>query len=110
MNIMREWRGVIRRAQRDEYVDYIKDTGLDDYRATPGNLGAAIAVRDLDEERSEVVTLSWWESLDAIRAFAGDDIDLARYYPKDDEYLLERPRNVQHYECHSSMSPEANRT
>lgn len=104
MNIMREWRGVIRRSQRDEYVDYIRDTGLDDYRATPGNLGAAIAVRDLDEERSEVVTLSWWESLDAIRAFAGDDIDLARYYAKDDEYLLERPRTVQHYECHSRMA------
>lgn len=103
MSIMREWRGVIRRRQRDEYVDYIKDTGLDDYRATPGNLGAAIAVRDLDDERTEVVTLSWWVSFDAIRAFAGDDIELARYYPMDDEYLLERPRTVRHYECHGGM-------
>jgi heme-degrading monooxygenase HmoA len=103
MSIMREWRGVIRRRQRDEYVGYIKDTGLDDYRATPGNLGAAIAVRDLDDERTEVITLSWWVSLDAIRAFAGDEIELARYYPKDDEYLLERPRTVKHYECHGGM-------
>ena len=45
--ILREWRGVIRRQHKDEYVDYIKGTGLDDYRATAGNLGAAIAVRDL---------------------------------------------------------------
>jgi heme-degrading monooxygenase HmoA len=100
--IMREWRGVIRKADRDVYVDYIKGTGLDDYRATPGNRGAAIAVRDLDAERIEVVTLSWWDSLDSIRAFAGDDIELARYYPMDDKYLLERPRTVQHYECHTS--------
>lgn len=81
------------------------DTGLDDYRATPGNQGAAIAVRDLDKERAEVVTLSWWDSLESIRAFAGDDIELARYYPLDDEYLLERPRTVQHYECHGDAAP-----
>lgn len=105
MSIMREWRGVIRRSQRDEYVEYIRQTGLDDYRATAGNLGAAIAVRDLDDERTEVITLSWWTSVDAIRAFAGADIDLARYYPKDDEYLLERPRTVQHYEFHGEAGP-----
>jgi len=104
--ILREWRGVIRRSHKDEYVNYIKDTGLDDYRATPGNLGASIAVRDLDETRTEVITLSWWRSLDDIRGFAGDDIDIARYYPLDDKYLLERPRTVQHYECHSLMSSE----
>ena len=105
MNILREWRGVVRRSQRDEYVAYIRATGLDDYRATPGNLGAAIAVRDLDEERSEVITLSWWDSLESIRAFAGDDIELARYYPMDDKYLLERPRTVQHYQCHGDVAP-----
>ncbi|MET0535407.1 MAG: hypothetical protein ABW171_14415, partial [Steroidobacter sp.] len=74
--ILREWRGVIRKSDSDTYVNYIKGTGLDDYRATPGNRGAAIAVRDLDAERVEVVTLSWWDSLDSIRAFAGDDIEL----------------------------------
>jgi heme-degrading monooxygenase HmoA len=105
MTIMRIWRGVIRKSQRQGYVDYIRFTGLDDYRATPGNLGAEIAVRDLDEDRSEVITVSWWKSLDDIRAFAGDDIDLARYYPKDDEYLLERPRTVQHYECYGHVAP-----
>lgn len=103
--IMREWRGVIRTSDRDEYVNYIKGTGLDDYRATPGNKGAAIAFRDLDAERTEVVTLSWWDSLDAIRAFAGDDIELARYYPLDDKYLLERPRTVQHYVCAGDAGP-----
>lgn len=54
-SILREWRGVIRKIHRQEYVDYIQGTGLDDYRATPGNQGAAIAVRDLDQERTEIV-------------------------------------------------------
>jgi len=49
-----------------EYIAYMRDTGLADYRATPGNLGALIAVRDLDDERVEVITLSWWPSMDAI--------------------------------------------
>ena len=57
--ILREWRAELRRELADEYVAYIRDTGLADYRATPGNLGALIAVRDLDDERAEVITLSW---------------------------------------------------
>jgi len=43
----------------DEYVAFMRDTGLADYRATPGNLGALIAVRDLDDDRAEVITSSW---------------------------------------------------
>jgi hypothetical protein len=69
-----------------EYVAYIRDTGLTEYRATPGNLGALTAVRDLDDERAEVITLSWWPSMDAIRGFAGDDVERAVYYPEDDRY------------------------
>ena len=51
--------GELRRELADEYVAYIRGTGLAEYRAMPGNLGALIAVRDLDDERAEVITLSW---------------------------------------------------
>jgi len=95
--IMREWRAQVRRGLRDEYVEYIRRTGLAGYEATPGNSGAAVAVRDLDEHRSEVLTLSCWESLDAIRKFAGDPVERARYFPEDDRYLLTRPELVVHY-------------
>jgi len=71
------WRGELRRELADEYDAYIRDTGLADYRATPGNLGAPIAVRDLDDDRAEVITLSWWPSMAAIRGFAGDDVERA---------------------------------
>lgn len=43
--------------------------------------------------------------MSTIRAFAGADIELARYYPLADKYLLERPRTVQHYEYHGDAAP-----
>jgi heme-degrading monooxygenase HmoA len=95
--ILREWRAEIRRERRDDYVAYVTATGLAGYRRAPGNLDAGIAVRDLDAERSEIVTLSLWRSEDDIRAFAGDDPTVAVYYPADDEYLLTRPERVVHY-------------
>jgi heme-degrading monooxygenase HmoA len=98
MIILREWRAEIRRALKHEYVDYVSSTGLPGYRSTPGNLGAAIAVRDIDDQRAEVVTLSWWKDRKSIQAFAGEDIERARYYPEDDRYLLTRPEKVYHYE------------
>jgi heme-degrading monooxygenase HmoA len=97
MSILREWRAEIRRATSDAYVEYVRATGIAEYRRTPGNLGAVVAVRDIDETRSEIVTLSWWVSLDAIRAFAGEPAERARYFPEDSQYLLTRPDYVQHY-------------
>jgi hypothetical protein len=64
MSIMREWRAEIRRALKDEYVAYVKTTGIAGYRQAPGNLGAVIATRDIDAERN--------------------DIGRACYYPEDD--------------------------
>jgi hypothetical protein len=97
--VMREWRAEIRRALKDEYVQYVTATGMVEYLATKGNLGAALSVRDLDAERSEMVTLSWWVDRESIKAFAGADIGKAHYYPEDDRFLLTRPDTVQHYDC-----------
>jgi hypothetical protein len=98
MAVLREWRAEIRRELKHEYVEYVRRTGIAEYRALPGNLGAVVATRDLDEERSEVVTLSWWTDNKAIQTFAGEDISVARYFPEDDRFLLTRPWRVHHYE------------
>ena len=100
--ILREWRAEIRRDLRDEYVAYVYLTGIDTYRKTAGNLFALAATRDIDDARSEIVTLSGWESMEAVRAFAGDDPSRARYFPEDDRYLLTRPQEVKHYAVHHS--------
>lgn len=96
--ILRMWRGWVRTEDRDEYAAYIAETGLSEYRSTPGNKGAEMVTRDLGDGRTEVVTLSWWENRDVIVAFAGDDIEVAVYYPEDDRYLVDKEDFVLHYE------------
>ena len=93
----RIWRGAVRNQDADEYVRYVHDTGIDQYRSTPGNLGAWILHRSRDD-RTEILTFSLWEDMDAVKAFAGDDPSLAVYYPEDDRYLVERSSTVDHYE------------
>jgi heme-degrading monooxygenase HmoA len=95
--IARMWRGVVRRDDADAYVEYIVNTGMAEYRATPGNQGAWMLRRD-DGDRSEIITFSLWDSRDSIRAFAGEDIDQAVFYPEDDRFLIERDPTVRHYD------------
>jgi heme-degrading monooxygenase HmoA len=95
--ILRRWVSRIRTADEATYVDYIAKTGISDYRATPGNLGAQMLLRPLGDGTSEVTTLSWWPNMDAIRAFAGEDVETARYYPDDERFLLEKPERVEHH-------------
>jgi heme-degrading monooxygenase HmoA len=101
----RIWRGVVRRADADEYAQYIRDTGFTAYAATAGNRGAWMLRRD-EEDRTEFLTFSLWDSVDAIRAFAGDDIETAVYYPEDERYLIERDAKVKHYEVADTAEPE----
>jgi heme-degrading monooxygenase HmoA len=96
--IARIWRGWVATERTDEYVRYIERTGLAAYRATPGNQGAQMLTRDLGDGRTEVMTLSWWESLAAIHGFAGADIEQAVFYPEDDDFLVDREATVRHYE------------
>ena len=95
--IARIWRGAVRPGDGDAYVAYIEETGMREYRETAGNISAYMLRRDLPD-RTEIVTLTFWESMEAIRHFAGDDPDIAVYYPEDDRFLIERPPDVEHYE------------
>jgi heme-degrading monooxygenase HmoA len=95
--IARTWRGETATADADAYVSYLEATGIKEYRATPGNLGAMVLRRSLGET-TEFITFSLWESLDAVRAFAGDDPERAVFYPEDDRYLVARDLTVDHFE------------
>ncbi|HEV8152652.1 MAG TPA: hypothetical protein VGP78_06960 [Solirubrobacteraceae bacterium] len=95
--IARIWSGSVRSADAAEYADYIRATGFAEYGQTPGNRGAWL----LQGERgatTEVIALSLWDSADAIRAFAGDDIEAAVLYPADERYLIDGQSAIAHYE------------
>jgi heme-degrading monooxygenase HmoA len=94
--IARTWRGWTRSEDAEEYVAYIEATGIRSYRATPGNQGAWILRRD-EGDRTEFVTLTFWESLEDVKGFAGD-VERAVFYPEDDRFLVDREETVKHWE------------
>jgi heme-degrading monooxygenase HmoA len=95
--IARIWRGAVRPHDADEYVAYMRETGVGEYLKTPGNRGAWILRRQVGDV-TEVVAFSLWADMDAVRGFAGDDPSRAVYYPEDDRWLMERSDVVEHYE------------
>jgi len=95
--IARTWRGWTSAADADAYVEYLRRTGLEEYRATPGNLAAYILRRN-EGARTEFVTLTFWDSMEAVARFAGDDVERAVFYPEDDRFLVERETTTTHYE------------
>jgi heme-degrading monooxygenase HmoA len=95
--IARIWRGETPESKADQYFDFLKVTGIKDYRETKGNQGVLV-LRRIREGRAEFFLLTLWESWDAIRQFAGDDVEKAFYYPEDPEYLLTMEPEVKHYE------------
>jgi heme-degrading monooxygenase HmoA len=95
--IARIWHGITPRSKADEYVEFLNKTGVKDYRATEGNLGAYV-LRRIEGGQAHFLTLTFWDSVEAIKKFAGEDYEKARYYPEDKNYLLEFEEKVAHYE------------
>ena len=95
--IARIWSGSVRTTDADTYADYIRETGFAEYGRTAGNRGAWMLRRD-DGGRTEFITLSLWDSVDAIKAFAGEDIEAAVLYPEDERYLIDGESSVTHHE------------
>ena len=95
--IARIWKGETPESKAEQYFDFLKATGIKDYQETIGNQGVLV-LRRKHEGIAEFFLLSLWESWDAIRAFAGDDVEKAFYYPEDPEYLLSMDPKVEHYE------------
>ena len=95
--IARSWHGRVPSSKAEAYYAYLLRTGLSDYRTTPGNRDVYVFRRNEGAITHYLLT-TLWESYDAIRAFAGSDYERARYYPEDDDYLLDREPFVTHYD------------
>jgi heme-degrading monooxygenase HmoA len=95
--IARIWHGKTKAGDAETYLQYLFKSGIPAYRATAGNKGAWVLHR-IDGDVAHFITLSFWESRDDIAAFAGADIEVAKYYPEDEKYLLEFEPTVMHYE------------
>jgi catechol 2,3-dioxygenase-like lactoylglutathione lyase family enzyme len=106
VTVARHWRGATRAEDADDYVDYLEATGIAGYLATPGNRGAEI-LRRVVGEKALFTVRSTWRALADVRAFAGDAVEVARFYPEDDRFLVEREETVDHDEVVRSSIPAA---
>ena len=100
--IARLWHGSTPVSRSEAYLDFLLKTDVPDYRKTPGNRGVQILLRK-EEDVAHFLLVSFWDSMDAVGRFAGPDVERAKYYPEDSQYLLELEPKVVHYEVPFSV-------
>lgn len=102
--IARSWHGIVPKEKKQAYYEYLENTGLHDYRNTKGNKGVQVFCRDEDNE-THFLLITFWDSYQSIKEFAGDDYEKARYYPEDEAFLLELEPYVKHYQILENAKP-----
>ena len=95
--IVRMWHGRVPSEKARPYREFLNARAIPDYRSVPGNISVHVLER-LDGAVTHFVTMTFWESMEAIRGFAGDDVEMAKYNPEDQDFLLEFEPRVTHYE------------
>ena len=95
--IVRMWHGKVPTAKADAYRKFVNKRAIPDYQSVEGNLSVHILKRT-EGDITHFITLTFWKDLDSIKGFAGDDVETAKYYPEDKDFLLEFEPKVVHYE------------
>ena len=98
--IARIWRGRTRRDRADEYAQYLYEHGIAPLAEK------ALGVQQFREDReteSEFITISYWESVEAMARFAGSDPRRIHNLARDPEFLIEMPKGVQILEITASL-------
>lgn len=95
--IARMWHGRVPTGKAERYRQFLNARAVPDYRSVAGNISVHILER-LDGDVTHFVTLTFWESLASIRAFAGESVETAKYYPEDADFLIEFEPTVVHYD------------
>ncbi|MGQ0737954.1 MAG: antibiotic biosynthesis monooxygenase family protein [Bacteroidota bacterium] len=93
----RVWHGKTLAEHADMYLQFLLGEGVKEYRETPGNISIRVW-RKFEDGYCHFYTVTEWESIEAIKQFAGEDHEKAVYYPQDSGILLEFEEKVNHYE------------
>jgi heme-degrading monooxygenase HmoA len=102
--IARIWKGAVRRSDSDAYSRYMTETGVAGYAATDGNAGVWMLRRDVGDN-TEFLMFTLWDSLDAVRNFAGEGYEAAVFYPEDDRFLVDRDLGASHWVVDAQVRP-----
>lgn len=96
MPVMRIWHGRVPIDKADNYERFLVERAVPDYSSVEGLLKLYFTRRD-EGDVAHFLLVTIWDSMDSMRKFAGDDPKVAKYYPEDDEFLLEKEEHVQIY-------------
>lgn len=94
--IARIWHGRMPVDRAGAYLAFLKARAIPDYESVAGHRGVYL-LHDVQADAAHFITLTFWDSREAIAAFAGEDINRAKYYPEDTDFLLEFDPTVRHY-------------
>lgn len=95
--VARIWHGRTKSEDLIEYSQFMNEVAIPDYKKTPGFVKLTF-LRRVENNVAHFTLITYWESLDVIKNFAGNDSEKAKYYPKDSDYLLEFEEKVVHYD------------
>ena len=95
--IARIWHGTTKIEDYETYTDLMKSMAIPDYEKTEGFVKLSF-LRNITDNKAHFTLITFWDSLDAIKNFAGEDYEKAKYYPEDNKFLLEFEERVTHYE------------
>lgn len=94
--IARIWHGRVPTSKASAYRKFLNKRAIPDYQSVAGNLSVQILERQ-EGEVTHFLTLTLWENMDVIHGFAGENVEQAKYYPEDRDFLLEFEPTVAHY-------------
>lgn len=94
---VRMWHGKVSTPKADAYRKFLNERAIPDYQSIAGNISVHILERR-EGGVTHFITMTFWEDLEAIKGFAGEELETAKYYPEDKDFLLEFEPNVVHYE------------
>ena len=95
--IVRMWHGKVPTSKADAHRKFVNERAIPDYQSVAGNISVHILERT-EGDITHFITLTFWKDLDSIKGFAGEDVETAKYYPEDKDFLLEFEPKVVHYE------------
>jgi len=95
--IVRMWHGRVPTSKAQAYRAFLNERAIPDYQSVAGNISVSILERR-EGEVTHFITMTFWENLEVIKGFAGDDPELAKYCPEDKDFLLEFEPRVLRYE------------
>ncbi len=97
MTMMRLWHGEVAIDKADEYENFMIERVAPDYGAVEGLLKLYFQ-RKNEERTAHFLLVTLWDSIESVKKFAGDNPEIAKYYPEDDNFLLEKEKHVSMYE------------